>query len=123
VDDEVIWLMVLAAFLGRHGYRTAVARDGHEAMERAAAERPDAIVLDLSMPRMDGFEFLRLLRATPGLSDVPVVVSTARADARTAERVGPLGVRHYLVKATHSMSELLDAVRESLPPPPTGLAA
>jgi CheY-like chemotaxis protein len=65
---------------------------------------------------MDGLSFLRVVRADPALAGVPVVVTTARSDADTAGQTAALGVRHHLVKAGHSMAELLDAVRQSLSP-------
>ena len=78
-DDDRGFTQMVLRFLqaAEEGYRVRPAYDGAEALAEAKSERPDAILLDLMMPRMDGFQFLEELRADPALSDVPVVVVTA----------------------------------------------
>jgi CheY-like chemotaxis protein len=117
VDDAAPWSAAVAAFLRHHGYRTAAAPDGRAALALAGAQPPDLVLLDLAMPGTDGAALLREMRAGgPPLADVPVVVVSGVVDAKVAAAVADLGVRHHLVKAQHSLGELLDAVREALPP-------
>jgi signal transduction histidine kinase/CheY-like chemotaxis protein len=79
VDDDRGFTQMVSRFLqaATEGYRVRSAYDGFEALEEARAERPDAILLDLMMPRMDGFQFLEELHADPALCDVPIVAVTA----------------------------------------------
>jgi two-component system response regulator MtrA len=114
VDDDPVWCGVLKAFLGRHGYRTVTAHDAPKALAAARTHRPDLIFLDLTLPGMDGLDLLRAIRETVSEVQLPVIVATARADAQAVVQGASLGVRHHFVKSMHSMSELLDAVRQSL---------
>jgi two-component system, chemotaxis family, chemotaxis protein CheY len=75
-DDEAIEF-ALADLVTDSGYRSVAARDGIEALEVLKRERPFVIVLDLFMPRMDGYELIRALRADPELAAIPVLVVTA----------------------------------------------
>jgi DNA-binding response OmpR family regulator len=77
VDDEEIVRDVLVRYLEKDGFRVATAADGEEALERAAASRPDIVVLDLMLPKLGGLEVFRRLRET---SDVPVVMLTAKRE-------------------------------------------
>ena len=111
VDDDVASREAVDLYLRRSGFRTNLASDGLEALGKAGAERPDLILLDLSMPRVDGLMFLRTLRDIPTLADVPVVVTTSRGDAEAARTAAALGVTTYLVKTRYSLKELLAVVR------------
>jgi DNA-binding response OmpR family regulator len=77
VDDEAIVRDVLVRYLEKDGFRVATAADGREAVERAASDRPDIVVLDLMLPEIDGFEVFRRIRET---SEVPVVMLTAKRE-------------------------------------------
>jgi CheY-like chemotaxis protein len=82
VDDDPLTQAVVEMRLQVAGCRTAVAQDGCEALTWMQSARPDAVVLDAFMPRVDGFEVLRRMKASPALRHVPVVVLTAlRRDA------------------------------------------
>jgi two-component system, OmpR family, response regulator ResD len=77
VDDEAIVRDVLTRYLEKEGFRVDAAEDGEVALELAARSRPDIVVLDLMLPKVDGFEVFRRLR---GLGDVPVVMLTAKGE-------------------------------------------
>jgi two-component system response regulator ResD len=77
VDDEAIVRDVLTRYLEKEGFRVDAAEDGEVALELAARSRPDIVVLDLMLPKLDGFEVFRRLR---GLGDVPVVMLTAKGE-------------------------------------------
>ncbi|MCG8458422.1 MAG: response regulator, partial [Holophagales bacterium] len=88
VDDEPNIVLSLEFLLGQEGYEVTVARDGGEALDRAEADRPDLVLLDVMLPGMDGFEVCRRLQA---LEPAPkVVLLTARG--RSAERLRGLGL-------------------------------
>jgi DNA-binding response OmpR family regulator len=87
VEDEASIARLLAGYLTQAGYRVEFAEDGEQALERALGGRPVLVVLDLMLPRVDGFEVIRRLRAA---SDVPVLVLTARSEE--VDRVLGLGL-------------------------------
>jgi len=98
IDDEASALRFAQYTLDRNEYKVVTARDGLEGLTVARAENPDLILLDVAMPRMDGFEVLRRLRKDPKLGEIPVVMLTAMS-AEKGESLGmELGVHHYLPK-------------------------
>jgi CheY-like chemotaxis protein len=94
VDDDPDILEAICDILEVEHYRVARARNGAEALERVAEERPDAILLDLMMPVMDGVTFAQHLRGRPG-GDVPIVVISADGNP---QRAASVGARAYLAK-------------------------
>jgi two-component system KDP operon response regulator KdpE len=110
VDDEHAIVRALSAALGARGYRVEVARDGQEALERAATSSPDLIVLDLGLPDVDGIEVLRRIRAW---SDVPVVVLTAEGADDVKVTALDEGADDYVTKP-FSTPELLARLRVAL---------
>jgi len=77
VDDDLNIQVVLKYRLEKEGYHVLLAKDGVDALEKIKAEKPDLIILDLAMPRMDGVEFLEQMRGDAEVSAVPVIVLTA----------------------------------------------
>ena len=96
-DDEDI-LELVAFRLERSGYSVLRARDGQEAFEIALAERPDLAVLDVMMPKLDGFELTRRLREDEATSRMPIILLTARAQDADVERGFAAGADDYLRK-------------------------
>ena len=95
--------------LQREGYRVAVAKDGLEGLDRMAGERPAVLLTDIEMPRMDGFDLVRNLRADPRLADLPVIMITSRIAQKHRDYAAELGVDHYLGKP-YAEDELLALV-------------
>jgi CheY-like chemotaxis protein len=116
VDDMPIFRDPIAASLRLAGYQTVCAADGAAALASALARRPDVILLDVSMPVMDGFAFLRQLRAHPGLASVPVILLTAASDRKFIIEAGKHGVKDYLLKSRFSLADLLARVRKYAEP-------
>jgi two-component system alkaline phosphatase synthesis response regulator PhoP len=95
VDDDASIRDLAATFLQREGYTVLTARDGEEGLTRARSEQPNLILLDLMLPRLDGFEVCRILRSE---SDVPIMMLTARGD-EVDKIVGlEIGADDYLTK-------------------------
>ena len=110
VDDERAILRALTAGLGAHGYRTVTAATGKEAMDRATADDPAVIVLDLGLPDFDGLEVCRRIREW---SNVPIIVLTAEGSNERKVLALDLGADDYVTKP-FDMSELLARVRVAL---------
>jgi two-component system alkaline phosphatase synthesis response regulator PhoP/two-component system response regulator VicR len=110
VDDEPHIRRLVEVNLQRAGYRVGTACDGQEALERIREEPPDMVVLDVMMPRMDGFELLRRLKADPGTAEIPILMLTAKAQDADIFRGWQSGVHCYLTKPFNPF-ELLTYVK------------
>jgi CheY-like chemotaxis protein len=97
-DDDPLVADLLAHRLTGSGYRVSVAADGGEALERLGEERPDAVLLDATMPVHDGYEVLRRIRADERLAAVPVIMLTARKQENDVVGALQLGADDFLVK-------------------------
>jgi DNA-binding response OmpR family regulator len=110
VDDEPHIVRLVQVNLQREGYEVLTAYDGVEALEKVAREKPDMVVLDVMMPRMNGFEVLKKLKADEATRDIPVIMLTAKAQDADVFRGWQSGVDSYLTKPFNPM-ELLTFVR------------
>lgn len=98
VDDQKHIVRLVQVTLERAGYEVVCAYDGVEALEQVAKERPDMVVLDVMMPRMDGFEVLQRMQADTKLQTIPVIMLTAKAQDADIFKGWSQGVSSYLVK-------------------------
>jgi two-component system phosphate regulon response regulator PhoB len=98
VEDERDISALVAYHLTKEGYRVRTAEGGQEAIELARAERPDLVVLDLMLPGFSGYDVLTELQKRPELSDVPVIVLTARRDEADRVKGLELGADDYVTK-------------------------
>ena len=110
VDDERHIVRLVEVNLQRAGYEVVQAYDGVEALEKVSADKPDMIVLDVMMPRMNGFDVLKNLKAKPETMDIPVIMLTAKAQDADIFRGWQSGVDSYLTKPFNPM-ELLTFVK------------
>ena len=106
VDDSVTVRKVTSRLLERHGMEVFTAKDGVDAIAQLQERQPDILLLDIEMPRMDGFEVATLVRHDPRLKDLPIVMITSRTGEKHRERALSLGVNEYLGKP-YQESELL----------------
>ena len=111
-DDEDI-LALVAFRLERSGYRVLQARDGEEALELAVRERPDIAVLDVMMPKLDGFELTRRLRADEATRRIAIILLTAKTQDGDVEHGFDVGADDY-VRKPFSMGELRARVQAVL---------
>lgn len=98
VDDSEDNREVYAQYLTLSGFRVEIAVDGVEAVEKAASLKPDVIVMDLAMPRLDGWEATRRIKAAPATSGIPVIALTGNADSESKRRSQEVGCSGYLTK-------------------------
>jgi chemosensory pili system protein ChpA (sensor histidine kinase/response regulator) len=110
VDDSITVRRVTQRLLQREGYRVALAADGLQALERLAEEKPAVVLSDIEMPRMDGFDLARNIRADARSKDLPIIMITSRIAEKHREHAKELGVDHYLGKP-YSEEELLSLVK------------
>ena len=110
VDDSITVRRVTQRLLQREGYRVVMAADGLQALERLQEERPAVVLSDIEMPRMDGFDLARNIRADARLAGLPIVMITSRIAEKHREHAMSLGVDHYLGKP-YSEDELMSLVR------------
>ena len=109
VDDSLTVRRVTQRMLTREGYRVTLAKDGLDALERLAGEIPQVVLSDIEMPRMDGFDLVRNIRADARWRDLPVIMITSRIAQKHREHAAELGVDHYLGKP-YSEEDLLALV-------------
>ena len=113
VDDSLTVRRITSRLLNREGFDVLTAKDGVEALELLDGEMPDVILLDIEMPRMDGFEFTRTLKGDPSKARIPIVMITSRTAEKHRNRAKELGVDLYLGKPFQE-DELLRNLREML---------
>jgi chemosensory pili system protein ChpA (sensor histidine kinase/response regulator) len=128
VDDSITVRRVTQRLLERNGLRVLLARDGVDALAVMQDHVPDIILLDIEMPRMDGYEVAAQVRADPRTRDVPIIMITSRMGDKHRARAMALGVDDYLGKP-YQEGQLLDAMQPllarryealGLPPPTLG---
>jgi chemosensory pili system protein ChpA (sensor histidine kinase/response regulator) len=109
VDDSITVRRVTERFLQRHGMRVVTAKDGLDAISVMSDNKPDIILLDIEMPRMDGYEFASHVRNDARVADVPIIMVTSRVGDKHRARAIELGVNDYLGKP-YQDSQLIDAI-------------
>ena len=114
-DDEKDILALVTTILERAGHEVVPVRDGAEALAAARDRRPDLVVLDISMPEVDGLEVLRRLRADAETSDLPVVLLSAQAQEDDVRRGFATGASAYVKKpfSPRDLTERVDELLES----------
>jgi CheY-like chemotaxis protein len=113
VDDSKTVLLVERMILARGEYDVLTAGDGEEGIAKARAERPDLILMDVVMPRMDGFEACRRLRADAETRRIPIILVTTRGEAPNVEQGYASGASEYVTKPIDGL-ELLTKVKSCL---------
>jgi chemosensory pili system protein ChpA (sensor histidine kinase/response regulator) len=113
VDDSITMRKVTGRVLERHDYEVATAKDGVDAIEKLHDRVPDMMLLDIEMPRMDGYELATHMKADPRLRDVPIIMITSRTGDKHRQRAFDIGVDRYLGKP-YQEAELLAQIAEVL---------
>lgn len=109
VDDSPSVRRVVSNMLKQHGWEVQMARDGVEALEMISYEMPAAVLLDIEMPRMDGYELISTVRAQEQYRSLPMIVLTSRAAAKHQQRAMALGASAYVIKP-YQDEELLNTI-------------
>ena len=110
VDDSLTVRRVTQRLLERQGYTVSLAKDGVDALRRMQETRPDLMLLDIEMPRMDGFDLASNLRASAATRAIPIIIITSRTAEKHRRLAFEIGVNEYLGKP-YREEELLQMVR------------
>jgi len=113
VDDSITMRKVTSRVLERHEYEVSTAKDGVDAVEKLHERVPDLMLLDIEMPRMDGYELATHMKADPRLRNVPIIMITSRSGEKHRQRALDIGVDRYLGKP-YQEAELLVQISEVL---------
>lgn len=122
VDDEPSIVDMLTTFLKIKGFNVHGAYSGRDGLMLVQTQNPDALLLDLMLPDIDGFDVMQQLRGTPEFAQLPIVIVTARVDIGAKSRAEKLGASDYLTKPVQ-MPELIGALTRLLNPSPVPRAA
>lgn len=111
VDDEHEIRQLLCMMLRFVGYQTFEAANGEDALNKVDEHTPDALILDVMMPKMDGIEVCRTLRAAEDTADLPIILLSGKAQAEDVRAGMEAGANHYLAKPM-MMNDLLDHLHD-----------
>ena len=110
VEDEESLAFVLKEKLDKSGFETKVAKDGEVALTLARAFKPELVLLDLVLPKKDGFSVLRELKADPELGPVPIIVLSNLGEDENIKKAFALGAKDYFVKSQHPINEIVEKI-------------
>ncbi|OHD57149.1 MAG: hypothetical protein A2Y33_09505 [Spirochaetes bacterium GWF1_51_8] len=113
VDDKPNIIMLIKSKLKANGFEVVTAYNGASALELAASEKPDLILLDIMMPTMDGFEVFQKLKDGQATANIPVIFLTASGQRSDESKAMEMGAKHFLTKP-FSPNHLLDIVNKVL---------
>lgn len=111
IEDESSLQKTLGESLTQEGYKIIAALNGEIGLKIATKEKPDLVLLDLILPKMNGFDVLKALKSNPETKSIPVIVLTNLEDIKDIEKVLELGATTYLVKANYSLEEITDKIK------------
>lgn len=110
VDDSITMRRVAERLLGRNGFKVVTAKDGLDAIAQLQTESPDVILLDIEMPRADGFEVATFIRNTERIAETPIIMITSRSGDKHRDRAAEIGVNRYLIKP-YQEEQLMTEIR------------
>ncbi|HBI17314.1 MAG: Two component transcriptional regulator, winged helix family [Candidatus Moranbacteria bacterium GW2011_GWF2_34_56] len=114
IEDDLTLRNVLAEFLGSEGFLVGVASDGEEGINMIKSYNPDIVLLDIILPKKNGFEVLKEVRDNEGKLSVPFVLLTNLGSLDDIEKALELGATTYLVKGDYQVREIVEKVKEIL---------
>ncbi|MEP5153412.1 response regulator [Planktotalea sp.] len=115
IEDEPNIIEAVSFLLSRDGWTVSTHANGHDAVDVVKTKRPDLLVLDVMLPGRSGFDILTELRASEGIAEIPVLMLTARGQAKDREMATRLGATRFMTKP-FSNSEIIDVLHEMSAP-------
>ncbi|MBM4177315.1 response regulator [Candidatus Gribaldobacteria bacterium] len=114
IEDESALQKSMGDVLRKEGWKVLSALDGEIGLRLARSENPDLILLDLILPKKDGFEVFQALKAERETADIPIIVLTNLEQMEDVEKALELGAKTYLVKANYTLNEVVEKIKEVL---------
>lgn len=114
VEDDAVLQKVLSEYLAGEGFEIASALDGEVGLEMVKTSKPDLILLDIILPKKDGYEVLKEVKSDPATNHIPIILLTNLDSISDVERALELGATTYLVKADYKLEEVASKVKEIL---------
>jgi CheY-like chemotaxis protein len=113
-EDDKFLSKILATKIAKEGYEVAVAMDGEEALEKIKSEKPDAIFLDLIMPKKTGFEVLEQMKNDGSINKIPVIVLSNLGQVDDIQKSLSLGAKDHVIKANTPIDEIVSKIEKYL---------
>jgi DNA-binding response OmpR family regulator len=114
IEDDKMLLEMYTAKFTREGFDISTAENGSEGLKAAREMKPDMVLLDIIMPKLDGFATLKEIRKDEGIKDVPVILLTNLGQDQDIQKGKDLGADDYFVKANHTPTEIVEKVQDLL---------
>jgi DNA-binding response OmpR family regulator len=114
VEDDPFLADIYITKFTQEGFNVRMAGDGETGLQKLEEEKPEIILLDIILPRMDGFAVLKKIKEDPKFKDIPVLLLTNLGQKEEIERGLKLGASQYLIKAHHSPKEVIELVKKTL---------
>lgn len=114
IEDEAALQKTFGKILEEEGFKIIPALDGDIGLKLAKLKKPDLILLDLILPRRNGFEVLKAIKENEDIKDIPIIVLTNLETIDNVDKALELGATTYLVKANYSLKEIITKVKQTL---------
>lgn len=112
VEDDEVLLRALYVFFHESEYTIATANDGDTAVKMAQRLKPDIILLDLLLPKMDGFKVLEILKAIPEFKETPIIVLSNLSDSADMTKAKALGAHSYFIKSNVNLAKIAETIKK-----------
>ena len=119
VDDDLTFQKTMSAKLLTLNYEVLLASDGEMGLKSALSEKPDLILLDIKMPKLDGMGFLKALNANKEAGHISILITSNLSSMDTISQGAALGVKGYIIKSDESLDTIVREVESALKPPVT----
>jgi DNA-binding response OmpR family regulator len=114
IEDDAVLRKALSEYLESEGFEVITAEDGEVGESLATTEKPDLILLDIVLPKKDGYQVLREVKANPETTHIPIVLLTNLGSVDDVEKALELGATTYLVKSDYRLEEITEKIKEIL---------
>lgn len=114
IDDDATFQKAMYAKLELLTYQVVTASDGEEGLSKAISEKPDLILLDIKMPKLDGIGFLKKLRASGNIHNIPIIITSNLSTIDKISEGVALGVRGYIIKSNETLDTIVKEVETIL---------
>ncbi|MBI4114300.1 MAG: response regulator [Candidatus Niyogibacteria bacterium] len=114
IEDDKFMRDLLINKIKKEGFRADGAASAEEALEEMEKNAPNLILLDLILPRMDGFEFIQHMKKNPQFANIPILILSNLGDKKDIEKAEQFGVKEFLIKANFTPSEIVQKIHDLL---------